>query len=232
MSSGGGSNDLSFNATRGGFRPLCSHTCHRRRSALQLRNLQTKISQLIWTHAHRHTPWFHWARCHITLSENISSTTNVCWQTLDEGLPHLLRLGGGLTLCSLLHLGASTRNPGPLYCNTMARILHEKLQGFVNKSTEILRFQFIPKLISTPSSLIIFLNHLIASGSPTVIRRSPGCFRNKKCRKKCSFSYKYHVLQQIASPYPDTLYIIYFRPTVPGKSRMLAHNHQDDMKHV
>lgn len=56
----------------------------------------------------------------------------------------------------------------------MARILHEKLQGFVNKSTEILRFQFIPKLISTPSSLIIFLNHLIASGSPTVIRRSPG----------------------------------------------------------
>lgn len=40
-SSCGGSNDLSFNATRSGFRPLCSHTCHRRRSALQLRSLES-----------------------------------------------------------------------------------------------------------------------------------------------------------------------------------------------
>lgn len=99
--------------------------------------------------------------------------------------------------------------PGPLYCNARsARILHKKLQGFVNKSTEILRFHVIPKFIQTPSSLILFLNHLIASGSPTVIRRSPGCFSNRKCRKKCKFSCKYHVLQQIASPYPDT-YISY-----------------------
>lgn len=67
-SSCGGSNDLSFNATCSGFRPLCSHTCHRRRSALQLPSPKSSNeNSASWFENHTPTPWFHRARCHITI---------------------------------------------------------------------------------------------------------------------------------------------------------------------
>ena len=77
--------------------------------------VQTKIGQLIWTPP----PPLDFIRPGFrSLSENLiykRFLANFGWS---NWWPHLLRLGCGLTLGSLLHLGAGAlENPGPLYCN-------------------------------------------------------------------------------------------------------------------